>query len=88
MLGEKIAYAIVSSHLKMLSDIQVQCYPPLRQLHSDFGDFNNEVCHVMKMTIAENNLDMVLLQQQTFCFSSNVLGRANKLSIMTLIITI
>ena len=25
-----------------------QRYPPLRQLHCDFGDFNNGICHVMK----------------------------------------
>ena len=27
-------------------------YPPFRQLHSDFGDLNQEVCHVIEIDIA------------------------------------
>ena len=41
MLGEKVVCAAVSPHLCMLSHIQVQCYPPLGLMHSNFGDFNN-----------------------------------------------
>ena len=50
MLGEEVACAAVSPNLYIMSYIKVQCYLPLRQLHSDFGDFNNGVYHVMKIT--------------------------------------
>ena len=46
MLDEKVTYAAVSPHLDTLSYTQVQCCPPLRQLHSDPGDFSNGVDHV------------------------------------------
>ena len=45
---------------------QVQRYPPLWQLHSNFADCSNGVWHVMKITIAENNLDMGLSTEH-FC---------------------
>ena len=38
MLGETVACAAVSPHLYILSYKQVQCYPPLRKLHSDFSN--------------------------------------------------
>ena len=44
MLGEEVACAAVSPNLYIMSYIKVQCYLPLRQLHSDFGDFTNRVC--------------------------------------------
>ena len=50
----------------------MQCSPPIRQLHSDFGDFNNGVYYIMKITIAKRNPDMGLLTQQTICFSLSV----------------
>ena len=55
MLGEKVACAAISPHLFILSYMEVQCYPPLWQLQSDFGDFSNGVFHVMKITKAESN---------------------------------
>ena len=51
MLDEKVACAIVSSHLYSPSYIHVQGYPPLWQPRSDFGDFNHGVGQVMKITI-------------------------------------
>ena len=62
LLGEKVACATVSPHLSLLSYIPVQCYPPLWQLHCDFRDFNNGVCHVLKITTADSSPDMGLLQ--------------------------
>ena len=41
--------------------IQMQRYPPLSQLHSDFGDFITGVYHNMKIAIAESDLDTELL---------------------------
>ena len=39
--------------------VQVQCCLSLQQqLHSDFGDFNNKVCHGVNVTTAESNPDM------------------------------
>ena len=38
----------------------------------------------MKITTVENNLDKGLLSQPPFCFNPDVLGRANKMSIMTM----
>ena len=58
--------------------------PATPALHSDFRDLNNEVCHVMKMTVAESNPDMGLLTQQTFRFSLNILATADKIPIMTM----
>ena len=55
-------------------------FPAFRQLHSDFGDFSNGVCHVMKITIIDSNHDKGLLTQQIFCFSHEVLTRANEIS--------
>ena len=41
------------------SVFQVRAMLPLQQLHSDFRDFDNGVCCVMKIiTIAESNPDM------------------------------
>ena len=57
MLGKKVACAALSPHLCNLSDVQVPCNPPLRQLHFDFGDFNNGVCHFMKIATAESTLN-------------------------------
>ena len=56
-MGEKVAYATVSSYLYIPSCIQVPCSLPFWQLYSDFGNFNNGVCYVVKITIAENNPD-------------------------------
>ena len=53
--------------------LRVQYYMLLWQLHSDFGDFSDEVRHVMKMAIAESNHYTGLLTQQIFFFSSDVL---------------
>ena len=39
--------------------VQVQCYPPLWQLHSVFGDLSNGVCHIMTVTGTESNPDMI-----------------------------
>ena len=36
MFGEKVACAAVSPHPYLLPYVQVQCFPPLRQLLSDF----------------------------------------------------
>ena len=41
MLGEKLVYATVSPHVYILSYTQAWCYPPFRQLHSDFGDLKH-----------------------------------------------
>ena len=64
----------------ILSYIHVQYHPPLRLLHSDFGDFNNGVCHLVEITIAESKPDMDSLIQQTFCFSPDVLATAKDAS--------
>ena len=45
------------------------CYPPLRQLCSDFGHFNKGVCPVMKITIVES---IELFTQQTFWCSGTM----------------
>ena len=45
-------------HLYTLSYTQLRCYLPVRQLHSDFGDFSDGVCHITKITIAESNPDV------------------------------
>ena len=66
-------------HTCMHTVIQLQCYPSLRLLHSDFGDFKNGVCHVMKITIAKSNPNKGLLTQPTCCFHPDVLARANKM---------
>ena len=67
----------------ILSYTPVQHYPPLQQLHSDFGGFNNGVWHIMKITIARNNTDMGLWTQ-TFCLSPDFQARANETSMMTM----
>ena len=56
----------------VLSHIQVQCYPPLRHLFSNFGDFGNGIYHVMRIMTFENNPDAKLLFHQFFFFSSNI----------------
>ena len=53
VLGEKIAYATVSLRLYIPPYLQVQSYPPLRQAHSNFRDFNSGAGHVMTITIVE-----------------------------------
>ena len=64
---------------------QMQCDPLPWQLHSDFGDFNNGVCHVTNIIIAEsNNSDMEFLPQQTFCFRPVRSGRSSEMPIMTM----
>ena len=80
MLSEKVASAAVSPHLYTPSYTQMQCYTPLWQLHSDFGDFSNGVDHVMKMTTTESSPDTVLLTQQAFCLISDVLARTSNMS--------
>ena len=55
---------------------------PLRQLHSAFGDFNNGVCHVMMITVAECNPGVGLLTQQTYCISP--CARDNGMPLMTM----
>ena len=45
MLGEKVACAAFSLNLYILSQMRVQCYSPLRQLHSDFGNFTHTHTH-------------------------------------------
>ena len=37
-LDEKVTCEAVSPHLYLLPFVLVQCYPPLQQLYSDFGD--------------------------------------------------
>ena len=54
---------------------QVQCYPPFSQVHSDFGDFNNGLCHVMKITIAESNLAFGLRTQYLSYFVLDIRPR-------------
>ena len=76
MLGEKIACATVSHFLYIAIYTQAQCcYQQIRQQHSDLGDFDHGVCHVMKFTVAES-------YPETFCCSSHVLGRVNKMPIL------
>ena len=83
MLGEKVACATVSPYLFILPYIQVQCYPPLSQLYSGFGDLSDGVCHVIKITIAKSIPDMEFLTQRAFCFSPNFVFRDNKMPVMT-----
>ena len=66
-----------------MNNIQVQCYPPLRHLYFDFGDFNFLACRVMDITVAESDPDMGFYTQQIFGFSPNVLATANKTQIAT-----
>ena len=40
--------------------MQVLCYPPFWQMHSDLRDFSNGVCRVMKITVPESNPDMLV----------------------------
>ena len=64
---------------------QVRAVLPLQQLHSDFRDFDNRVCCVMKIiTIVESNPDIGLLTQRAFCCSPNILARDNKMLTRTL----
>ena len=60
MMGETVAYATVSPHsfIHCHTYKRTECYPPLLLLHSDLGDFNTGLCHVMKISIAESNPDM------------------------------
>ena len=73
VFGERVACGAVSLNLHILSDIRVQCCPPLSPLHSDFGDLSNGVCHVMKIDIAESHPDMELLAQRAFGFSTAII---------------
>ena len=57
-LVHTVIHTDVSQHLYTLSDIQVQFYPQLRQRHSDWGNFSNGVCHIMKITTAQRSPDM------------------------------
>ena len=54
--------------------------PPLWQIHLYVGDLDNGVGHVMKIAIAQSNLDTGFLTQQTCCFSSHVPARADKMA--------
>ena len=83
IMSERIACAAVSPHLYILSYLQAQCYPPLRQLHPYVGDFNAGVCHVIKIILADCNPNMGLLTQWRFCLSPDVLTSANNMPIMT-----
>ena len=58
--------------------------PALRQLHTNFGDFNSGVFHVVEITTDESNPNIELLTQQTFFFSPYNLARANKMPIMAM----
>ena len=78
MLGERVACATASPHLSYIRTYMC------RQLHFDFGDLNNGVCHIMKIAIAESNPDMGLLAHQTFSCSFDVLARAAKMPITTM----
>ena len=64
------------------SHMQVQCCPPLWQLHSDFKDFNDIDCHDMKISTACSP-GMALLTQQTLCFSPHCQARDNKPQVMS-----
>ena len=57
MLGEKVACATVSLHSYILSHIKNAGLPATQQLHSDFWDFSDGVCHVMKISLTDNNPD-------------------------------
>ena len=63
VLVEKVACATVSTHLYILSSVQVQFYPPCWQLLSDSGDFSNRVCHYYGWK------GSWLWTQRTFCLS-------------------
>ena len=67
--------AVCATHTCTCHTIHVQCYLPLRQLHPDFGHFNNELCHVMKIATAESNLDTGLVVQETFRFKPEHSGQ-------------
>ena len=84
MLCEKVVFAIISSHLYTLSYIYVQCYLPLWQLHSDFGDFNGGVCPEMKITVAESNPGLGHWTLETFCSSPTLWLTAGEVRIMTM----
>ena len=58
MLGEKVACAaICPTPVYTVVQVQVQCcLSPQQQLHSDFGDFNNKVCHGVNVTTATSIL--------------------------------
>lgn len=70
MLDEKVASAALCMR-KEPSHVQVQCYSPLRQQYSDFGEFSNGVYYVIKITVAESNAYMGLLTQEAFRFFSS-----------------
>ena len=69
--------------LYILLCIQVPCCPLLWRLKSNFGDFSNVVCSIIKITIAESNPDTELLTHQMFCFSPSILARDSKMPVMT-----
>lgn len=52
-------------------DTLVQHYLPLLQLHFNFRDFNDGICHVMKISTPKSNPDTGLFTQRAFCFSPN-----------------
>ena len=68
-------YAQPFPHTCTCHTIHVQCYLPLWRLHPDFGHFNNGLCHVMKITTAESNLDMGLVVHETFRFKPEHSGQ-------------
>ena len=79
-LYEKVVCATISPHLYLLL-YPCAVLPAPRQLQSE--GFNNEVCHVMKIAIAQSNPYMELSTQQAFYFSSSVLARGNKTPVET-----
>ena len=57
-VDDKVVHAAFPHSWTYCHNIQVQCYPTyIWQWHSDFRYFSDGVCHVMKNTIPENNLD-------------------------------
>ena len=55
---------VVNQCLEFAIHAVIIASPPIWQLHSDFGNFNNGVCDVMKITIAESNPDIELLKHR------------------------
>ena len=71
-LGENVAYATVFLHTCRLHTAIPKSAMLRRQLHSSLGDFNNGVCHVMKITIGKSypRIKTVLVNK----YVSDILG--------------
>ena len=78
MLVEKVACAAVSPHQYLLSYTHMQCYQPLRQMHSYIGDFNDGVC----CTTAERYTDTE--HNRHFASAPAVLARGDKMPKLTM----